>query len=128
MLGLNTPAASALTASRSCTIGSSYSASNVVTYTSYNGTWNITKTEYRYGPADSNSTHNNMNEYVYNSSGTLLWSYFSPDSLVRDNAWHTSHTISGGVNVAVSIGSSFRVTNIIDVPGSSDPSCGVVFN
>ena len=128
MLGMGATGANALTQSRSCIAGGSYSANNNITYTANNGAWVITKTEYRYGPADANSTHNNMNEYIYNSAGTLLWSYFSPDSLVRDNVLHTSHTISGGVTVSVSLGSTFRVTNIIDVPGASDPSCGVVFN
>ena len=123
-----TQVASALTANRACIAGSSYSASNLVSYTSSGGVWNITQTQYRYGPALSTSTHNNMNEAVYNSGGTLLWSYNSSDALVRDNAWHVSHNISGGVNVNVGAGSQFRVMNIIDVPGASDPSCGTVFN
>jgi hypothetical protein len=114
----------ALTSTDICTSGI-YFARNYLDYELSGSTWMIRYIGYLYTPSNSVSTHNNLNERLYSSSNSLIYSYNSPDNLVRDGQLHWTHYF---VNpLAFSVGQTLKLTNIFDVPNAADPQCTTSF-
>ena len=116
--------ASALTYSRSCATGS-YAAINMLDYGLSGTTWLINYITYTYTPYNSASTHNNLNERLYNSSGTLVHAYNSMDNLLRDGTLHSAHYFT--TPLPFGVGQKLQLTNIFHVPNASDPQCTTTF-
>ena len=116
--------ANALISTDTCTSGI-YFARNYLDYELSGSTWMIRYIGYLYAPSNSASTHNNLNERLYNSSNSLIYSYNSPDNLVRDNQLHWTHYFSSPL--AFSSGQTLKLINIFDVPNASDPQCTTTF-
>ena len=116
--------ASALTSSRACTVNG-YAATNMIDYQLSGTDWMIYYITYQYSPYNALSTHNNLNERMYNSSGTMLYSYNSMDNLIRDGEMYSAHYFTNPLKF--SIGYKLQLINIIDVPNASDPQCTTTF-
>ena len=116
--------ASALTISRACTVNG-YSATNMLDYSLSGTDWMIRYITYTYSPYSSASTHNNLNERMYNSSGTLIYAYDSMDNLLRDGVLHSAHYFT--TPQPFSLGQKLQLTNIFDVPNATDPQCTTTF-
>lgn len=116
--------ASALKSYRACTVNG-YSATNMIDYQLSGTDWMIDYITYQYSPYNSLSTHNNLNEKMYNSSGTLVHAYSSMDNLIRDGQLHSAHYFPTPLRFAV--GYKLQLQNIIDVPNDADPQCTTTF-
>ena len=121
-IGLNAGAVSAATATGACTTGG-YTANNMITYTTSGTNWLIEYVSYMFSPSNSLSTHNNVNEAMYSSSGSLLFAWNSPDTLIRTGSWYVANYFA--TPLVFSSGSRMVFTNIIDVPNAADPQCTV---
>jgi hypothetical protein len=119
-----TSGASALTYPLACTNGN-YAATNMLDYSLSGTAWFINYITYTYTPYQSASTHNNLNERMFNLSGTLIYAYNSMDNLLRDGNLHAAHYFTTPLQFAV--GQKLQLTNIFDVPNAADPQCTTTF-
>lgn len=116
--------ASAYTTSAAC-VANGYPVTNLLDYDIVGSNWNIRYILYIYSPYNALSTHNNLNERLYNSTGGLVYAYDSMDNLVRDGQMRSAHYFTNPLTF--SVGQTLRLTNIIDVPNAADPQCTTSF-
>lgn len=119
-----TTSASAATISAGCVAGG-YPVTNTLDYRVVGSNWEIRYILYQYSPSNQLSVHNNLNERLYSSSGSLLYAFNSTDTLLRDGELHSAHYFT--YPLIFSIGQNLRLTNIIDVPNAADPQCNTNF-
>ena len=121
---LAVPASAAQTGAPKCHIPKdniTYYGDNRVNYHSISSTlWRLDSTDYKFSPANSNSTANNQNLDFY--GGSSHYTLNSNDSLVRDDSWRPGvnlapHSVNGQKGF-----SHMTYTDIFDVPNSGDPS------